>query len=193
MSAKISYFRVSTKDQSIEVQRQALGGEFNKEFSDEGVSGAILASERPGFAELLKFVREGDTIFVYAVDRLGRDSIDVQTNVRDLQKRGVGIHVHGLGMITGEMGSLILTLLAQFAQMERSRILARCESGREIARESIAKTGKTRKGAESLGRKFKAVASEVKAWREANNATIAKTADHFQVGESTVKRYCSIQ
>lgn len=191
MSAKIAYFRVSTKDQSIESQRLALGGTFSREFSDEGVSGAIIASERPGFSELLKFVREGDTIFVYAVDRLGRDSIDVQTNVRDLQKRGVNIHVHGLGMITGEMGALILTLLAQFAQMERNRILARCELGRETARASIAKTGKTHKGADSLGRKFKIVAGDVKAWREANGASIAKTAEHFHIGESTVKRYCS--
>lgn len=82
MTARIAYFRVSTTDQSIEVQRGALGGPFDKEFADEGVSGAVQAAQRPGFSELLKFVREGDTVFVYAVDRLGRDALDVQA--RDL-------------------------------------------------------------------------------------------------------------
>ena len=83
MGQRIAYYRCSTNDQSIEAQRHALlkdasGEAFDHEFSDEGVSGAVPAAQRPGFAELLRFIRKGDTLHVYAVDRLGRDALDVQ-------------------------------------------------------------------------------------------------------------------
>ncbi|WP_309645683.1 recombinase family protein, partial [Phenylobacterium sp.] len=76
---RIAYYRVSSRDQSIEAQRHAMGGGFDREFSDEGVSGGVMAADRPGFAKLLDQVREGDTVCFYAVDRLGRDALDVQT------------------------------------------------------------------------------------------------------------------
>src|SRR4051794_35116177 len=120
--SRIAYFRVSTSDQSIESQRTALGGHFDKEFKDEGVSGAIPASQRPGFSKLLQYVREGDTVCVYAVDRLGRDALDVQGTVRNLTGRGVAVDVHGLGRIGKGVGELILAVLAQVADMERQRI-----------------------------------------------------------------------
>ena len=121
MSQRIAYFRVSTNGQSIEVQRAELGGNFDREFQDVGVSGAVLARQRPGMAELLDYARSGDTVFVYAVDRLGRDSIDVQQTVRTLLDKGVQLHVHGIGPIAGEAGKLVLALLAQIAEMERKR------------------------------------------------------------------------
>ncbi|RYG98296.1 MAG: recombinase family protein, partial [Alphaproteobacteria bacterium] len=62
--SRIAYFRVSTTDQSIEAQRHAFGGSFDREFSDDGVSGAVVAAKRPGFAALLDYVREGDTLYV---------------------------------------------------------------------------------------------------------------------------------
>ena len=46
--SRIAYYRVSTGDQSIEAQRKALGGGFDREFADEGVSGGSLAAARPG-------------------------------------------------------------------------------------------------------------------------------------------------
>ena len=86
--SRIAYFRVSTSDQSIESQRMAMGGSFDQEFKDEGISGGTLAASRKGFGALLKYIRAGDTLYVYAVDRLGRDAIDVQSTVRDLLKKG---------------------------------------------------------------------------------------------------------
>jgi putative DNA-invertase from lambdoid prophage Rac len=189
MSARIAYFRVSTKDQSIEAQRGALGGGFSKEFQDEGVSGSVLAADRPGFAELLKFIREGDTVFVSAVDRLGRDAIDVQTTVRYFLEKGVSVDVKGLGVIGSGVGELIVAVLAQVAQMERARILERCEAGRAAARASIAATGMTRKGKVSLGRPVAGDAAAVLDWRSENNASISKTAEHFKLSVATVKRY----
>lgn len=191
MTARIGYYRVSTAEQSIEAQRGALGGGFAKEFSDEGVSGSVPAADRPGFAALMAYAREGDVVCVYAVDRLGRDALDVQQTVRALLKRGVSVHVHGLGVIGPGVGELILAVLAQVADMERKRIAERCEAGRVVARASLAATGKTHKGKESLGRPFAADAEAVKAWRIENGASVAQTAAQFDLSTATVKRYCA--
>src|SRR5438045_5827353 len=99
--SRIAYYRVSSGDQSVESQRSAMAGAdaFDQEFKDEGVSGSVMAAKRRGFGDLLKYIRKGDTLHVYAVDRLGRDALDVQSTVRDLIKRGVAVEVHGLGRI----------------------------------------------------------------------------------------------
>lgn len=191
MTHRIAYYRVSTGDQSIEAQRSAMGGAFDQEFADEGVSGATLAADRPHFAKLLDKVRSGDTVCIYAVDRLGRDALDVQTTVRTLINKGVTVDVHGLGSIGKGVGELILAVLAQVADMERNRIKERCDTGRKAAREALQATGKTHKGKHGLGRQPVAVGPEIGAWRKANSASIAQTAGHFKVSVATVKRYCA--
>lgn len=198
MSQRIAYYRCSTTDQSIEAQRHALGGSFDHEFSDEGVSGSVPAADRPGFAELLRFIRKGDTLHVYAVDRLGRNALDVQTTVRKLLDKGVAVEVHGLGRIAKGVGELILAVLAQVADMEKQRIIERTAAGREKAREALATTGKTHRGKESLGRPVGTVKSgaevnpqQVAQWRLENGKSIADTAAHFKISTATVKRYCA--
>lgn len=193
--ARIAYYRVSTRDQTIESQRSAISGgqEFDKEFKDEGVSGAVLAAARPGFKDLLAYVREGDTLFVYAVDRLGRDALDVQATVRGLIDRGVSVHVHGLGLIAKGVGELILAVLAQVASMERDRISERTAAGRAAAKASLEATGKTHKGKASMGRPFEADPAQVVEWRRTNSASMSQTASQFGLSLSTVKRYCSAQ
>jgi putative DNA-invertase from lambdoid prophage Rac len=176
---KIAYYRVSTNDQSIEAQRTAMGAKFDKEFLDEGVSGGTLAADRKGFAALLATVRRGDVVHVYAVDRLGRDAIDVQSTVRSLMTLGVTIDVHGLGPIGEGVGELILAVLAQVAQLERRRIAERTSAGREAARASLKATGKTHRGKESLGRRYAANPEAVRAWRKQSGASIKGTAEHF--------------
>lgn len=188
--SRIAYFRVSTSDQSIDSQRAALGGGFDKEFSDEGVSGAVPAAKRPGFGRLLQYVREGDTLCVYAVDRLGRDALDVQSTVRNLIDRGVAVEVRGLGRIAKGVGELILAVLAQVADMERQRIAERTALGREAARSALAATGRTHRGKTSLGRPRAADPRAVIAWRQENHASIAETAKKFELSVATVKRYC---
>jgi len=187
---RIAYYRVSTNDQSIASQRSAMGGVFDKEFADEGVSGATLAATRSGFKELLAYVREGDTVCVYAVDRLGRDALDVQATVRRLLDQGVTVDIHGLGPIGRGVGELILAVLAQVADMERQRIAERTASGREAAREALRTTGKTHRGKDSLGRPKAADGLAVAAWRKANAASIATTAAHFGISTASVSRYC---
>ncbi|QDZ29897.1 recombinase family protein [Noviherbaspirillum sp. UKPF54] len=189
----IAYYRVSTTDQSIEAQRAALaqGQKIDREFKDEGVSGAVLAADRAGFRALLDYIREGDTLHVYAVDRLGRDAIDVQSTIRALLAKGVTVEIRGLGQIAKGVGELIIAVLAQIADMERQRIRERTATGRELARATLAATGKTHRGKESLGRPTIGDAETVRAWRTEHSASIRQTAEHFKLSESTVKRYCS--
>lgn len=189
VSTRIAYYRVSTTDQSIEAQRSAMGGGFAMEFKDEGVSGSVPAAKRPGFSAMLQGLTKGATIHVYAVDRLGRDAIDVQATVRQLLEKGVSVHVHGLGLISKGAGELILAVLAQVADMERQKINERTAAGRQAARESLALTGLTHKGKASLGRPRKASAEEVVAWRWKTEASLTETAEHWGLSLATVKRY----
>ena len=190
--SRIAYYRVSTDAQSVESQRHALGGAFDREFMDEGVSGGVPAALRPGFAELLAYIRPGDTLCVTAVDRLGRDALDIQATVRDLiSKRGVTVEIQGIGVIARGVGEIVIAVLSQIADMERQRIFERCEGGRATARASLQATGKTHRGKESLGRPKAADASHVAAWRATTKASIADTAERFKLSKATVKRYCA--
>jgi putative DNA-invertase from lambdoid prophage Rac len=187
----LAYYRVSTNEQSIESQRAALlqRQHIDREFKDEGVSGAIQAADRPGFRELLAYIRDGDTLHVYAVDRLGRDAIDAQTTIRALLDRGVTVEVNGLGRIGRGVGELIIAVLAQVADMERARINERTASGRKLAKTTLTATGMTHRGKTSLGRPVAGNPDAVRSWRINNGASIRKTAEHFGLSESTVKRY----
>lgn len=190
--SRISYLRVSSFDQSVEAQRGALGSGFDREFIDEGISGAILAKDRPAFAALLRYVREGDSVSLYAVDRLGRDALDVQSTVRALLEKGVTIEVLGLGQIGRGVGELILAVLAQVADMERARIKERCAAGRDAARTALAATQRTHRGKTSLGRSKIHNPKDVLAWRRENSASISQTAKRFGISLPTVKRYCAV-
>lgn len=190
MTHRIAYFRVSTHDQSIEAQREALGGNFDEEFADEGVSGGILAADRPAFGKLLEHARKGDAVHVYSIDRLGRDALDVQSTVKHLIDKGITVDVRGLGPISGDAGKIIVAVLAQMAEIERNRIRERCEAGRAAARASLAATGKTHRGKASLGRPMAADASEVASWRTEQKVSIRQTAEHFGISATSVKRYC---
>jgi putative DNA-invertase from lambdoid prophage Rac len=190
---RLAYFRVSARDQSIEAQRHAMGGGFDREFKDEGVSGGVMAADRPGFSDLLKAVRAGDTVCVYAVDRLGRDALDVQSTVRRLVDAGVTVDVRGIGAIGKGVGEIVLAVLAQIADLERERILTRTSDGRAKAREALQATGRTHKGKTSLGRPHAANAAEVAGWRKRTGASISATAERFGLSVATVKRYCSLK
>jgi putative DNA-invertase from lambdoid prophage Rac len=190
---RIAYYRVSTLDQNVEAQRHAMGDRFDREFRDEGISGGTLAADRPGFAKLLEQLRPGDVVHVYAVDRLGRDALDVQGTVRRLIERGVTLDILGIGAVSRGAGEIVLAVLAQVADLERQKIRERTEAGRSAARAALAATGSTHRGKESLGRPKAHDAATVAGWRKANVASISDTAAHFKLSPATVKRYCAAQ
>lgn len=191
--SRIAYYRVSSRDQSIDAQRVELGGNFDKEFDDSDVSGLIPAADRPGFGKLLTYVREGDAFHVAAIDRLGRDALDIQAIVRRLIDMGVTVHVHGLGPIGRGVGEIVVAVLAQVADMERRRIVERCDNGRAAARAALAATGKTHHGKLSLGRPKAADPALVAQWRKDNNASVTQTVVEFGLSRATVARYCAAE
>ncbi|MCG9784174.1 recombinase family protein [Vibrio brasiliensis] len=141
--AIIAYYRVSTGEQTIESQRNESNGRvFDREYSDVGVSGTVPALERPQFKSMFDYVREGDELWVYDVDRLGRDSIDVQIVVKALKEKRVSVYVKTLGMdLTSDASEIVLLLLSKLAEMERRKILARTKAGREAAVKAGKKMG----------------------------------------------------
>lgn len=181
----IAYTRVSTDDQTCENQRRAIEARYNvhKLFSDDGVSGAIVAAQRPAMSSLLDYVRDGDTVVVAAIDRLGRDTIDVLTTVEALKSKSVSVVSMREGFdLATDVGKLMLTMLAAVAELERSNMKARQMAGLERARAE----------GRSLGRKKTIDDDAVAVWRDAQEpkASIKQTAEHFSISVASVKRAC---
>lgn len=133
MSSVIGYVRVSTHDQTIENQKQQItdsGKLVNKWFMDEAVSGSVKASEREGFASLLNYIREGDTLVVTGIDRLGRNTIDVLQTVEMLQAKGVKIiSLREEFDLSTSVGKAMLTMMAGLASLEKDLIAERRTAG----------------------------------------------------------------
>jgi len=183
MSATVAYLRVSTDDQTTDNQRKAIEARYNvsKWFVEEGVSGATPAAQRPAMAALLAYVREGDTVVCVAVDRLGRNTIDVLTTVEALKVKGVSVVSMREGFdLSTPIGKAMLTMLAAVAELERDNIKARQLAGLERARAE----GK------NLGREKTIDDAAVVQWRQENSASIKQTAEQFGISPASVKRAC---
>ena len=184
MSAIVAYARVSTDDQTCENQRRTISARYAvaKWFTDDGVSGAIAATQRPALAALLAYVREGDAVIVAAIDRLGRNTLDVLNTVEALKTKGVSVVSMREGFyLATPAGKLMLTMLAAVAELERENLKVRQLAGLERARAE----GK------SLGRTKAIDDAAVLAWRAENSASIKATAEHFGISAASVKRACS--
>jgi len=185
MTATIAYVRVSTDDQTTEAQRHAISQRFHVSewFSDEATSGATKAMQREGFKALHAYARKGDTVVVAAIDRLGRDTIDVLETVEALKAKGVTVVSMREGFdLSSPVGKAMLTMLAAVAELERANIKARQMAGIEQAR--------------ALGKKLGAPKviddQAVAIWRKENEASIADTAKHWGISTAAVKRACRV-
>jgi DNA invertase Pin-like site-specific DNA recombinase len=132
--AIFGYGRVSTKEQTTENQRQeikAAGYVIDYWHADEGVSGKVSAMQRPEFAKMLGQIRDGETLVVTKLDRLGRDAQDVGATIKMLAARSIEVIVLQLGKLdlASPAGKLMLTMLAAVAEMERDLLVERTQSG----------------------------------------------------------------
>jgi DNA invertase Pin-like site-specific DNA recombinase len=132
--AIFGYGRVSTKEQQSENQRLELvraGYDVSYWFADEGVSGKVPAMQRAQFRILLDKIRDGETLVVSKLDRLGRDAQDIGTTIKMLAARRIEVIVLQLGKVdlTSSAGKLMLTMLAAMAEMERDLLVERTQSG----------------------------------------------------------------
>lgn len=133
MATTFAYGRVSTGLQETLNQRLELenaGWVIDFWFSDT-VSGKTHAAQRPAFRELLSKIRDGETLVVSKLDRLGRDAIDILQTVRMLGERSIRVVVHQLGStdLTSPAGKLLLSMLAAVAEMERDLLIERTQAG----------------------------------------------------------------
>lgn len=130
---KVGYIRVSSEDQNT--GRQLEGLELHKTFTDK-VSGK--STDRPQLQEMLRFLREGDQLFVHSMDCLARNLVDLRQMVADLTARGVKVHFTKECLtFNGDdtaMSVLLLSVMGAVAKFERAIIRERQAEGIRIAK-----------------------------------------------------------
>ncbi|GAB2709609.1 resolvase [Hymenobacter frigidus] len=130
---KIGYARVSTRDQNLELQLDALNKAGCEVIYQEKVSGT--STSRPELERLLTQLRTGDTVYIYKLDRLGRSLKHLLQVVGDFQQLGVGlVSLTDAINTTSAQGRLVFNLFASLAEFERELIRERTHAGLAAAR-----------------------------------------------------------
>ena len=130
---KIGYARVSTEDQNLDMQLDALSGAGVVRVFEDQASGASV--KRPGLIQALDALAAGDTLVVWKLDRLGRTLSHLIHIVQQLKERGVGFQSLTDGIdTTTPGGQLVFHIMGALAQFERSLIVERTKAGMKSAR-----------------------------------------------------------
>lgn len=180
--AIFAYGRVSTAEQTTNNQRieiENAGHAVDYWFADT-ISGKTSATQRPQFKALLAQIRDGETLIVSKLDRLGRDAQDVGATVKMLAARKISVVVLQLGKLdlASAAGKMMLTMLAAVAEMERDLLVERTQSGLARAKSE----GKT------LGRPSKTTneqRTEIVA-RYAQGESVSSLARQFTVSRASI-------
>jgi DNA invertase Pin-like site-specific DNA recombinase len=144
--ANVAYIRVSTTKQNTDRQEVSLT-QMDKVFTDK-LSGKD--TQRTELQNMLEYVREGDTVNVYSLDRLGRNTLDVLRLIENFASTGIGLKVVNNPTFNIAAGSrhnpqqkLMLTIMAGVAEMEREWINERSLAGIEAKKAKNIKAGKS--------------------------------------------------
>mgnify|MGYP001190249536 CR=1 FL=1 len=130
----IGYARVSTQDQNLELQRTALSGAGCRKLFEDKISGT--RADRPGLGHALETLREGDTLVVWKLDRLGRSVKQLVDLVSGLQQQGIQFRSLTDSIDTGTpSGRFFFHVMASLAEMERELIAERTRAGLAVARQ----------------------------------------------------------
>lgn len=135
---KYGYARVSTvgqgtKGNSLQDQVSKLQEAGAEEILQDTFTGTKI--DRPAFSQLLQKLRPGDHLIVTKLDRFARSTLEGVQTIKDLQERGVTVHVLNMGKIdSSPTGKLTFTLLLAFAEFERDMIIERTQAGKAVAR-----------------------------------------------------------
>ena len=179
----IGYARVSTDEQNLTAQRDALlaiGIQPDRIYVDHGLTGSDR--NRPGLREALAACRAGDTFAVTKLDRLARSVLDAHQIANELAGRGVKLNIGGsIHDPTDRMGKLLFNVLAMIAEFEGDLIRARTREGMKIAKAKGRLRGKQPK----LSPRQEAHLVQLHA---AGEHTMSEIAELFSVGRSTVYR-----
>jgi DNA invertase Pin-like site-specific DNA recombinase len=182
----VGYARVSTDDQSLDLQIEALtrAGVQPDNIHSETRSG--ISVKRPALEAALLDCREGDTLVVWKFDRMGRSMRDLLNQLHDLERRKIGFRSLTEGVdTTTPVGRFTVHLLGALAQFERDLIVERTRAGMRV---HMAKGGK-------IGAPRQFTDDKVKEARKMKRegASYAAIANHFGFTTFTVKRYINMK
>ncbi|WP_254448877.1 recombinase family protein [Spirosoma rhododendri] len=177
------YARVSTQDQNLDLQLDDLTKAGCQRVFQEKVSSA---KARPQLQKMLDILREGDTVIVWKLDRLGRSLKELFTLVDDFQRKGIGFRsLNDAIDTTTAQGRLVFNLFASLAEFERDMIRERTKTGLAAAR-ARGRVGGRPKG---LSVQAQAKARAVKTMHGLKNHTILDICQLFHLSRATVYRY----
>jgi DNA invertase Pin-like site-specific DNA recombinase len=177
---RIGYARVSTDDQTLDLQRDALKRAKCRQIYEEHASGKTTS--RPELEACLKSLRRGDTLVVWRLDRLGRSLGDLIHLTTELRSRGIDLESLTEKIDTGSSaGKLIFHVFASLAEFERNLIRERTLAGLKAARARGRNGGRPRK------LKTKDI-QLIKALMQAGKLPVQDIADRFGVSRSTLYR-----
>ena len=141
---KIGYARVSKDDQNLDLQVQELKKAGCKKIFEDKMSGARV--KRPGLDEMLTYIREGDALVVWKLDRLGRSTKKLIELIEQLENRGIHfVSITDAINTTTPAGRFFFHVMASLAQMERELIRERTRAGLDAARKVGRIGGRPRK------------------------------------------------
>lgn len=178
------YARVSTQDQNLDLQLEALRREGCAKVFQEKASGA--KTDRPELAKLLEHLREGDTIVVWKLDRLGRSLTHLVQLVTELEARNVGlISLNDPVDTTTAQGRLVFRIFASLAEFERELIRERTNAGLQSARRRGQQLGRP----EGLSKAAQDKALVAESLYKAGKHSVEGIARHIGISKSTLYRY----
>lgn len=176
----IGYARVSKFEQNLDLQTDALKNLGVEKMYVDKVSG--VKSEKPQLNELLDFIRKGDTLTVWRLDRIGRTTVGLIQFVTNLNEKGIHFKSITENIDTSSAsGKLIFQIFCILAEHERNVLIERTNAGLKSAR-ARGKNGGRPKG---LTEKYKKIAPLVKASYESKNIPIEEIMKVFNIGSKT--------
>lgn len=181
--SRIGYTRVSTVVQTLDQQNEALAAAGAVKVFSDVMSGA--RDDRPGLADLMAYVREGDTVVVWKLDRLGRNMLHILHTVRELTARGVTLVSTSDGIDSSTAaGRMMIGVLGSLAEYERELIKERTALKRASSRANGTKFGRPRKVSDA---EHIATARRM----QADGHTGKDIAKYLGVSRATLYRYLS--
>jgi DNA invertase Pin-like site-specific DNA recombinase len=177
----IGYARVSTRDQKAHLQLDALREAGCEKIFEETASGA--RRDRPALNAALDFMRSGDTLVVWKLDRLARSTRQLLDTVEMFERRKIGLKTITQNIDTTNAGGrLIFTVFGAIAEFEREIIRERTRAGLDAARSRGRKGGRPRSLSDKDLKQARALLTDPE-------ITVEEVARRFGVGPSTLYRY----
>ncbi|WP_077434754.1 recombinase family protein [Sphingobacterium sp. CZ-UAM] len=176
----IGYARVSKFDQNLDLQIDAFNKIGIEKIFVDKVSG--VKSEKPQLNKLLDFTRQGDTLTVWRLDRVGKTTVGLIKFVTELNEKGIHFKSISENIDTSSAsGKLIFQIFYVLAEHERNVLIERTNAGLKSARER-GKNGGRPKG---MTEKYKKIAPLVKASYESMDLSVEEIMKAFKIGSKT--------